>query len=311
MRAPSLNELPPPPPGKRGWPWTVGSPQVADSMPDGQRWPRVSVVTPSYNQAEFLEETIRSVLLQGYPNLEYIIIDGGSTDSSVAIIRRYAGWLAHWESAPDRGQSHAINKGWGRATGDILCWLNSDDFYFAGAIAQAATALSSNSTAAAVYSNCRYIDGHGSPLVERTPGETSFGRLLEGLVGHIPQPTTFVRRSALSAVGLLDGNLDYSMDYDLWLRISMRNPLHYVDALWAATRMHKDAKTVARQRQCSCLLATPSFSTVCGRGFASYASWAWRIPRRFSFPASQQLWLRCGRPYPRAYPRQRCPLSRP
>ncbi|RPH92435.1 MAG: glycosyltransferase, partial [Lysobacterales bacterium] len=118
MRCPGLNELPPPPAGRSGWPWTAETPPpgAADASAD---WPRITIVTPSFNQAEYIEETIRSVLLQGYPDLEYYVIDGGSTDGSADIIRKYAQYLAGWASEPDRGQSHALNKGFARASGQV------------------------------------------------------------------------------------------------------------------------------------------------------------------------------------------------
>ena len=125
MRCPTLYDLPPPPPGKRGWPWIEASVELPDPMPDGQEWPRVSIVTPSYQQGPFIEETIRSVLLQGYPNLEYIVIDGGSTDETVAILRKYEKWIAYWVSEADKGQSEAINKGFAKASGDLFGWPNA------------------------------------------------------------------------------------------------------------------------------------------------------------------------------------------
>src|SRR5262245_40106852 len=119
---PALHDLPAPPPGRDGWPWTDRYPPLPESQLDGRPWPRVTIVTPSYNQGAFLEETIRSVLLQGYPNLEYAIVDGGSNDGSVEIIRKYADWLTFWVSEPDSGQSSAIERGFSQTTGEILGW---------------------------------------------------------------------------------------------------------------------------------------------------------------------------------------------
>lgn len=123
----TLKDLPSPPPEKSGWPWTEQSHRIVEKMPDETDWPRITIVTPNYNYGEFIEETIRSVLLQGYPNLEYIIIDGGSTDNSVEIIKKYDKWLSYWVSENDQGQSNAINKGLSMATGEWFNWLNSDD----------------------------------------------------------------------------------------------------------------------------------------------------------------------------------------
>ena len=141
MRCPRLADLPPPPPGRTGWPWTVETLRLPTQRPDGTPWPCISIVTPSYNQGEFIEETLRSVLLQGYPDLEYMVIDGDSTDGSVDIIRKYAHWLTHWVSEPDRGQAHAIDKGLESSTGDIFQWINSDDVLAAGALGTVATAF--------------------------------------------------------------------------------------------------------------------------------------------------------------------------
>lgn len=127
MQCPTLLELPPPPRGRTGWPWTIESKRLPEKMPDGRPWPRIFIVTPSYNQGQYIEETIRSVLLQGYPDLEYIIMNGGSTDGAVDVIRKYETWLTHWQSGPDGGQGTAINGGFARVTGVYFQWINSDD----------------------------------------------------------------------------------------------------------------------------------------------------------------------------------------
>lgn len=155
--------------GKTGWPWTEGSDLLPDRMPDGSDWPKISIVTPSFNQAQYLEETIRSVLMQGYPNLEYMIIDGGSTDGSIEIIKKYEPWLAYWVSEPDCGQSHAINKGWKRSGGDLLAWLNSDDFLARNALETVAIQYSAceKGKVGFIHGKAIVIDEEGQPLFER------------------------------------------------------------------------------------------------------------------------------------------------
>lgn len=239
---PTLDQLPPPPPGKTGWPWTEESPQLPDAMPDGRPWPRVSIVTPSYNQATFIEETIRSVLLQGYPDLEYIVIDGGSTDESVNIIRKYSNWLASWVSEPDRGQTHAINKGLRRVTGDLVAWLNADDTYVPGAFSEAAAVMGAADGPAFVYGDCQQIDEMGRPLgmyKGACDGLESFHLFR----AHVHQPTIFFRRALLEEVGYLDESLDFAMDVEFYMRVAARHELRHIPRVLASFRIHAASKT--------------------------------------------------------------------
>jgi len=214
-------------------------------MVDGSPWPRVSIVTPSYSQAQFIEETIRSVLLQGYPNLEYIIIDGGSTDGSMEIIRQYEPWLAYWVSEGDRGQSHAINKGWALATGEIAAWINSDDLYLAQAVERGVSALMQTPEAVLVYGNCEMIREDGSPHgTWTTHACTLHNLLLEG--NKIPQPTVFMRTSALSAVGGVDETLSYVMDYALWVQLGLHGSFEHQASTVARFRLHETSKSTLR-----------------------------------------------------------------
>ena len=243
MRYPILSELPIPPEGRAGWPWIEESRLTPAIMLDETPWPKVSIVTPSYNQAEFIEETIRSVLLQNYPDIEYIVIDGGSTDGSVDIIRKYEPWLSYWTSEPDRGQSHAINKGWRRSNGDIIAWLNSDDLYEASAIHKVVEFFQSNKDVDMVYGDCLVIDEKGglegkSPCMEFS---------LEALVCNtwfVAQPATFIRRSVLDTVGLINENLNLVMDWEFWLRIALNEfKISYFPETLASYRKYKNAKT--------------------------------------------------------------------
>jgi glycosyltransferase involved in cell wall biosynthesis len=243
MLCPTLKELPPPPPGKKGWPWTEDTPLLPSFIEETSYWPKISIITPSYNQGQFIEETIRSVLLQGYPNLEYIIIDGGSTDDTLDIIRKYEPWIAHWRSEKDRGQSHAINKGWAKATGDILAWLNSDDLYATGSLAHVANFFRNEVSAALIYGDCNIIDGQGI-FVKRCPAE-EFD--LDNLICNkwfIPQQSTFLRRTVVEAVGGLREDLHLVMDWEYWLRIALRkNVIRYLPVQLASFRIWEQAKT--------------------------------------------------------------------
>lgn len=219
-------------------------------VPDGAgdpgylAWPRVAIVTPSYNQAQFIEETIRSALLQGYPDLEYIIIDGGSTDGSVEIIRKYEPWLAYWVSEPDAGQSAALNKGFRRAAGDILAWLNSDDVYLPGVLVKRITEFNRAPDAVLLYGDCNFTDENGSLIRtwQARPCSTST-LLLEG--NQIPQQSVFMRSGALSGVGGINPALHYIMDYELWVRMSLLGELRYAPGPAANFRHHTVSKSVA------------------------------------------------------------------
>lgn len=213
------------------------------TLPDGAPWPRVSIVTPSFNQSPFLEETIRSVLAQGYPDLEYIVIDGGSSDGSVDIIRRYAPWLAYWVSEPDAGQSDALNKGFRRATGDIVAWINSDDSYLPGALSTRVQELVARPGAVLVYGDCDFVDEGGRYLRTWSAGPCNAkGLLLEG--NAIPQQSVFMRAWALKAAGYVDPAYHYIMDYELWVRLGLLGELVYVPGPVASFRHHTSSKSV-------------------------------------------------------------------
>lgn len=239
MKSPTLSELPAPPNGKSGWPWTAG-PEIRQHDVDGI--PKLSVVTPSFNQADFIEETIRSVLLQDYPNIEYIVIDGGSTDGSVDIIKKYEKWLDYWVSEPDNGQSHAINKGWNQSSGEILAWLNSDDVYQPGAFSQAAAYLTKHQTVGMVYGNCDIIDRTGT-TTGHCPSMAFDLKALACNQWFISQPATFFRKTAVEKAGKIDESLHLVMDWEFFLRIAFNDIVNYLPVDIAKFRVWEDAKT--------------------------------------------------------------------
>jgi len=244
-----LEDLPKPHPDKSGWPWTSGSDQLAGKRPDGADWPRISIVMPSYNQAEYIEEAIRSVLLQGYPNLEFIIMDGGSTDGSVEIIEKYGPWLTYWVSESDHGQTHALNTGMTHCTGEVFNWLNSDDYYELGVLAEVGTVFSRDARLNVLCGRLFMVFPDGKI---QDVGRTKIRETIEATIvvahGEWLQPSTFFRRSALFEIGPLNEQLHYVFDAEMWIRFLL---LHGLGGIGFSTaplvnyRVHDQSKTGA------------------------------------------------------------------
>lgn len=217
MRCPELHELPPVPAGKNGWPSTIASPRLPEMRPSGEAWPKITIVTPSYNQGEYLEETIRSVLLQGYPNLEYFIMDGGSTDDSVEIIRRYEPWLTAWVSEPDQGQANAINRGFQQATGEWLGWLNSDDCYTPDAFEKFMVVAQRENTNF-VHGACTHFGPSLDMPYLRQPLPEAFRPETLCLTMEFDQPACLWQRSLFDQIGPLNEGLDYAFDWEFFIK---------------------------------------------------------------------------------------------
>src|SRR5580658_4858183 len=209
----------------------------ATSEPD----PLVTIVTPCLNAARFLEQTIRSVLDQDYPRIEYIVMDGGSTDSTIDILRKYEQSL-HWQSAPDRGTADAINRGFALGKGEILAFLNADDVYHPHAVSTAVRMLREHPESAGVYGDAWWIDENGERIAPYPVRD--FDRALLERECFICQPASFFRREPFENAGGLDPNFNLAFDYDLWLRMTRTFSMHRVDATLAASRMHHANKTL-------------------------------------------------------------------
>jgi len=245
MRCPTLEQLPKPPGGKRGWPWDQESPQLANTTPDGHAWPRISIVTSSYNQGHFIEETIRSVLLQGYPDLEFIIIDGCSRDNTVEIIRKYETWISFWVSEKDRGQAHALNKGFHKATGTLIGWQNSDDYYAMNAFRNCALIAEQDPETDVFHGTSHFVEESGRIL--QTVFTESF-RLEEQpdsfpLFNFSNQSMFFSHR--IFERGLfIDESYKHAMDNEFFVRLIISGcKFQFVPGLTGICRLHKAAKT--------------------------------------------------------------------
>jgi len=211
-------------------------------------YPLISIVTPSYNQGQYLEKTIHSVLDQDYPNLEYIIIDGGSTDHSVATIKKYERFLKYWVSEPDHGQSHAINKGFRHATGEFLSWLNSDDYYMPGTLHKVAEIAAANPQASVFVGAGRIVDSSGKvTYYKEPPAEIGIESLYNWMSGqNFLQPSCLFRRDAWENAGPLDEQLHIAFDLDLWLRMAEKGcKFMSIQELLSTALSHDSAKTTA------------------------------------------------------------------
>jgi len=260
MRCPSLAELPPPLSTKKGWPWTEESSQLPQQVRDEHFWPRITVITPSFNQGRFIEETLRSVLLQGYPELEYLVLDGGSTDNSVEIIKKYSPWLTYWVSEPDSGQSDAINRGLHRASGTFATWVNSDDMLCRNALIAHSTQVGFDRNTVYV-GDCRYLD-ETKHLVWTHRGRV---HSLEDLLrvktvwrsgGNIVQPEVLFPVELALQVGCLNPDNHFTMDYELWGKFFLAGAtFQYTGIDFGVFRKHSAQKTQDLLRQTGSLLS--------------------------------------------------------
>lgn len=220
---------------------------VVKSEGKTRNFPKISIITPSYNQGQFIERTIQSVLKQDYPNIEYIVMDGGSMDNTLEILKEYEDRLI-WKSEPDRGQSDAINKGFRMATGDVIGWLNSDDMYEPGAIGTGVEYLLKHAEVDLVYGDCNIIDENDAVIgqFEGCPldSKKAFRMLLFAEIA-IPQPTIFFRRTLFDDVGYLDVNIHHAMDADFFVRIRKGKKMGYIASVMANHRLYKQCKTQA------------------------------------------------------------------
>ncbi|MGV8130099.1 MAG: glycosyltransferase family 2 protein [Methanolinea sp.] len=210
--------------------------------------PKVSIITPSYNQGQFIEGTIKSILSQNYPNLEYIVLDGGSTDNSLKVLKKYSDFITYWKSERDKGQSDAINRGFRISTGEIVAWLNSDDIYCPGTIEKVVEFFQDNPDISIVYGdflNLYEQDPSQNHIVHS--GEFSLKKLIAR--DFIGQPTTFFRREALFDVGLLDETLQNSLDYDLFLKLGLKYRFGYIPEVLAIYRWHGESKSGSQEEK--------------------------------------------------------------
>jgi GT2 family glycosyltransferase len=272
----------------KGTPFDGTQGALDDKAPD----PLVTIITPSYNQADYLDLTIQSVLGQDYPRVEYFVVDGASTDGSLEIIRRYADRLAWWVSEPDRGQAEAINKGFQRAKGEIVAWLNSDDLYLPGAVSTAVAALQANPALGLVFGDALTIDAQGKPLNALTFGDWGLSELIRFRI--ICQPAVFMRRSVLERAGYLDPAYHMMLDHQLWVRMAQLAPIQFLGQAGrftplAAARHHPQAKNTSQPekfaqetlRVLEWMQSQPGLQALIAQGQRQVTGGAYRLAGRY------------------------------
>ena len=254
MRCPRLNELPPPPAGRTGWPWTEETPPLPAAAPSGKPWPVISIITTSFNQATYVEETIRSILLQGYPNLEYILIEGGSTDESPAIVQKYKRWFTHWDSEPDCDQTHKINKGLARCTGEVFNWISSDDHLMPGALETVGRIFDAEGPDLILGSMLRLYTGLTADFYSGDVWEPVAPRTVYDLIKHgqlglgIGQPSAFIKLDCVREIGGVREKMHFCFDWLLYLDILLsrggRARVRTTRQALSQSLVHPEAKTV-------------------------------------------------------------------
>lgn len=251
MHCPRLSDLPPPPTGKTGWPWTQETLPLPATRSDGTPWPRISIVTPSYNQGQYIEETIRSVLLQGYPDLEYMVMDGGSSDCTREILAKYSRWFSYWRSHPDKGQSCAINHGMAQCTGAWRNWLNSDDCLASGAVQKVAV-LGLLRPDADLICGSRLVVREGRPGWSVDPVWQTAWRDYQIGSGVFPQECTFYSARVADRAGPLIEESHFKFDIIHFVK-ALRNARRVVltNEIFGLLRAHPEQKTRSKYRSIS------------------------------------------------------------
>jgi glycosyltransferase involved in cell wall biosynthesis len=308
---PTGADLPPSPPGKVGWPWTIEVSPVLSAARHKNPWPRISIVTPSYNQGQFIEGTIRSILLQGYPDLEYVIVDGGSNDVSPAIIERYSDHLHWWTSEKDAGHGNALNKGFERTTGEIMCWLNSDDMYLPWTFRIVAEIFESFPEVNWIVGFNAWWSEHGALTNAARVPKNVYDYLL-GNYAWVQQESVFWRRSLWARAGArISEDHRLMVDGELWSRFFLLDRLYTVDCILSGYRVHTTNRAIQNLAECQYEMETiiDQMRSNCGEEILRLSKifrwirWVKRLPVIKRFPIEKVIRLGLSKVYMKAeYP---------